>query len=206
MSILWNIERAQLTQADMVVTLDALKRHLWTVGIDADDDYIVELCLSAMSLIEEQTNTSLVAREHTMTIDRFPYFWSSMQQLVPMTTGIMLPVWPLQSLTSLTYQQSPGVPVSIDVNTLQMRKYKPPSIFPAASNVWPFVNPLQVSSVEIVFEAGYADADAVPPMLKHAIRLLVGHWYKNREPAHQALLQAMPYGIDELIRTHKWWW
>jgi uncharacterized phiE125 gp8 family phage protein len=96
---------------------------------------------------------------------------------------------------------------TLDPTTLQIRNYKPPSIFPKIGSVWPFTNPQVVANVTIEFTAGYSTGMySVPHSLKHLIKLIVGHWYKNRESAHQALLQPMPYGIDELIRNEKWWW
>jgi uncharacterized phiE125 gp8 family phage protein len=190
----------------MVVTLAKLKSHLWTIGIDADDDYIQDLCLTAMSYLEDQLNTSLVRRSHTLVIERFPYFWQSMNQMIPAMTGIVLPVWPIGTITSLTYVDIFAGTQSIDPTTLQIRNYKPPSIFPKVGNVWPFSNPQQVANVSITFTAGYATIPDIPMSILHCVKLLVAHWYKNRETASQALLQQMPFGIDELIRTNKWWW
>lgn len=206
--IQWQLERDVLTDQNCedIISLAALKRHLWVVGIDADEDYIKELRASAISTIEEQFNTSLINRTHTLVIDRFPYYWVSVQQLIPMQVGIVIPVWPLNTITAMTYTDFLNVSQTVDVTKLQLRKYKPPSIFAEQGKVWPFVNPQQVANVTITFTAGFATLKPVPGELKHAIRLMVGHWYKNREPAQQALLQAMPMGIDELLRTHKWWW
>lgn len=39
----------------------------------------------------------------------------------------------------------------------------------------------RVDPIRISFDAGYGDAEDVPEAIKQAIKLLVGHWYENRE-------------------------
>lgn len=203
--IQWRLEPRPLIADDMVLTLDKLKSHLWTVGIDADDDYITDLCLSAMQYLEQELNTSLVSRYYKLIIDQFPFFWVSLQQMVPGMIGIVVPVWPLVSVESIEYVDFLTGPQSYDLTGLQIRNFQPPSIFTKAGNVWPFSSPQQVASVEIELTAGYASGE-VPQAMLQAIRFLVSHWYKNREPAQQALLQPMPLGIAAMIRNQKWWY
>lgn len=48
--------------------------------------------------------------------------------------------------------------------------------------------------------------DTVPASLKEATRLLVAHWYENREASIVGLsVQEIPYGIRELIREYRKW-
>ncbi|MCW5861278.1 MAG: head-tail connector protein, partial [Caldilineales bacterium] len=39
----------------------------------------------------------------------------------------------------------------------------------------------ELNAIHIRFEAGYGAASAVPTRYKQALKLLVGHWYENRE-------------------------
>lgn len=57
--------------------------------------------------------------------------------------------------------------------------------------------------VRITISAGYADAAAVPPELKIAIRLLVAHWYANREAVTTVAATEMPNTVGSLIAPHR---
>jgi len=41
------------------------------------------------------------------------------------------------------------------------------------------------------------------PVLKHAVRLLVGNWYANREPVAYASATNVPYTLDYLLLPFK---
>lgn len=64
-----------------------------------------------------------------------------------------------------------------------------------------FVAPAGVTGpagVSVEFVAGTPASD-VPPAIKAAILLLVGHWYVNREAASDGPLTAVPMAVDALI-------
>ena len=56
---------------------------------------------------------------------------------------------------------------------------------------------------QVVFQAGYADADAVPAAIKHAILLLVSHLNENREAVvgvdNRDSSAPLPLGVDALL-------
>lgn len=43
----------------------------------------------------------------------------------------------------------------------------------------------------------------MPEPIKHAIKLLVGHWYKNREATTETKQQEIPHAVDALIQPYK---
>lgn len=59
--------------------------------------------------------------------------------------------------------------------------------------VWP-ATPLQIR-----FTAGHA---AMPETLRHAMHLLIGHWYRVRETATERL-EEIPYGASSLMGLHR---
>ncbi|GAA5124654.1 hypothetical protein JIN84_12955 [Luteolibacter yonseiensis] len=58
-------------------------------------------------------------------------------------------------------------------------------------------------AVQIEFTAGYADEAAAPNLLKHAIKLLVGHLYENRLPVAFASCQNLPWSLQAIIENQK---
>jgi hypothetical protein len=55
-----------------------------------------------------------------------------------------------------------------------------------------------------------ADMDPVPATVKEAVRLLVAHWYEQREAAVVGLTGGVssteiPFGVAELLRPHRTW-
>lgn len=59
--------------------------------------------------------------------------------------------------------------------------------------------------ITVTFTAGYGSPDDVPDALKQAIRLLVAHWFENREAVVVGTITAtLPMGVKSLIANHRW--
>ena len=59
-------------------------------------------------------------------------------------------------------------------------------------------------AVRITATAGYANIQAVPEVAKHAIRLLVGHWYENREAVVTGTISSdVGLTVEALLSTLK---
>jgi uncharacterized phiE125 gp8 family phage protein len=46
----------------------------------------------------------------------------------------------------------------------------------------------------------------VPAAIRHAILMLVGHWYESRQAviATGAVPQEVPYGVQSLLDSQRW--
>lgn len=64
----------------------------------------------------------------------------------------------------------------------------------------------RIRPIVIEMTVGFgATADNVPAPLRHAIRMLVGHWFVNREAvAEGAAPGEVPLGFDALIAPYRW--
>lgn len=58
-----------------------------------------------------------------------------------------------------------------------------------------------VAPISVAFTAGYGAVADVPEPLKAAIKLLVAHWYENREATGDT--ESLPYGVDMLIAPYR---
>jgi uncharacterized phiE125 gp8 family phage protein len=95
--------------------------------------------------------------------------------------SITLPRWPLASITSITTYDEASTPTSITVaNVFDIDTYRTPGrITLKRGQTWP-VALRGSNAIEIVYVAGYANAAAVPAMMKRAVKQLAAFLYSNR--------------------------
>lgn len=187
------------------VSLAEMKLHLRVDDdITGDDAMISALITAARQKVEIETRRALVTQTQIMRLDGFPR--SDCPDL-----AIVLPNPPVQSVTSITYVDTAG-----DTQTLDSADYlvdtttTPARITPVYNGSWPLAR-AQMNAVAVTFIAGYAPGSGsptdyaanVPQALKAAIKLLVGHWYENREAIGPATLKVLPMAVDSLIWNYR---
>lgn len=177
-------------QTAVMTTADA-KAHLRVSGSD-DDAYIAGLVDAARGHLDGQDGIlgrALINQTWDYVIDGFPP-----------CGDIHLPLAPLVSVTSITYVDTNGESQTLDsalyaVDTVS----RPPRLRPAYNQIWPNTRD-QMNAVTVRGVYGYgAAAAALPPGIVHAIKLIVGHLYENREQTTTAPLKTLPAGIEALL-------
>lgn len=174
--------------SEPVTTADA-KAHL-RVDHSEEDLYIDTLVEAARELVEIDTERALMPQTLVLRLDAFPDF-------------IELRRCPANTITTVKYYDSAGT-----LTTLAADQYRadlstePGRIAPAWGVAWPSTRPMS-NAVEVTFTAGYADEEAVPAAAKHAIKLLVGHWYRNREAVGTVGFE-IEQGYKALINRVRW--
>ena len=95
---------------------------------------------------------------------------------------IILPHPPLKSVESITYIDNDGNEQNVDLNDVQVDTVSEPGkIAPAFGKSWPSAR-RQFNSVVITFKAGYGDDESfIPDEVKRAIKLLISHYFENRD-------------------------
>ncbi len=70
--------------------------------------------------------------------------------------------------------------------------------------MWPMPG-RDANGIEIAFVAGFgAQPSAVPEAIRHALLLLVAHWYANREPMELGSpAVAIPDDISRLLKPYR---
>lgn len=149
------------------VNLSDVKTHL-RAGDDSDPE-IVALIASARDFIQKRIQRVLIDTEYQYSCDWF-------------VQEFKLPVSPLISVTSIKYIDTSGVEQTLDSANYQIdTESLVPRIKPAYGKSWPAVR-LGYNAVKIVFKTGFGVSENdVPESIKHALLLLIGHWYENRE-------------------------
>lgn len=176
------------------VTLAEIKAHLKIVNSSQDTELGL-LITAARSHVETTLGRAMMATTLEGYLAAFP------------ASGVIrLPVPPLASVTSVKYLDE-----DISEQTFSAESYH---VEPQATEAkirladgasWPFTA-THPRAVRIRWIAGHDDVADVPPALKHAIKLLVSHWYYNREATGDAR-QALPLAYKALtdpFATHGW--
>jgi len=177
----WIISTAPSTEP---ITLAEAKLHL-RVTSTVDDDLINSLIQTAREYCELIAGRAYITQSITLKMD---YFVESLE----------LPRPPLISVTSVKYVDTAG-----DTQTLSSTYYtvdtvsEPGRLLLAYNKSWPTIRSVQ-QAVEVIFAAGYGDASSVPERVKSAMKLLIGHWYENRE---QVVVGTINKELDMAVKS-----
>lgn len=152
------------------VTLAEAKLQCRVTSTD-EDDLLTSLIQVARELVEIHTERALITQTRRIWLDRFP-----------MECGqfLEIPFRPIASISSVMYRDTAG-----DWQTWSTDDYvtdlvsAPARIQPVYGGMYP-VTQWQMNSVKVQFVCGAASG-SVPAAAKHAMKLLIGHWYENRE-------------------------
>lgn len=197
----WSIEVSAPPASEPVTTAEA-KAHA-RIDHSDDDAYIDSLIEAARSLVEARTGRSLITQTLILRLDGFPR--NIGYDFRRVTHDIVLPRPPVQSVSSVVYIDTDGTSVTLDPSKYDVdTKGHMPRIVPAYGEVWPITRPATPNAVTITYDAGWTQASLVPAPLRHAIKLLVSHWYENREHVVVGTTAGkIPDTVDSLINPYR---
>lgn len=183
------------------VTLSEVKDQMRITHSD-EDTFLNELITTARVYSENYTSRALVSQTWDCWLDAFP----------PGTEAIKLPLAPLISVTSVKYYDSNDtLQTWSSANYTVDTDHLVGSIYPGRNTSYPSPR-IYPKAVEIRFVAGYADsgaspvdlADNVPTPIKAAIKMLVAHWYENRETTVPGInVNQLPFGYVAALAPYK---
>lgn len=171
------------------VTLEEAKAQLNYLA-DDKDAYIESLIVAATRHVEKVLGLSLMQRTYRLTLDSFSGY-------IELLRG------PVQSVLSVKYVDAAG-----ETQTVATSNY---STDLASSRQWIVRNsdyswPTTldgVNAVMIEYIAGYGELPTELADLKHAILLLVSHWFNTREAVTDKPAQEVPLAFDALVQPHR---
>jgi uncharacterized phiE125 gp8 family phage protein len=115
---------------------------------------------------------------------------------------LRLPLGPVASITSVTYLDGDNAEQTLPDTDYQLLTDALGALVALApGRSWP-ATCARPDAVSVTFVAGSA-ADDVPPALKVAIMLLVGHWYERREAIDGNTLAELPFSVSALIAPYR---
>ncbi len=177
------------------VPVRALAEHLRLGSGFADDgsqDQLLELYLrSAMAAIEARLGRVLLAR---------PFSWTVTHWREETCQG--LPIGPVVSVESITFQEADGTETEVDAETWSvLRDAQRPRLVGKFGRSLPRIP--RGGQAEIRFTAGFgASWEDVPHDLRQAVLMLTAHFYENRVEGGAAA-GAMPFGVLVLIEAYR---
>lgn len=177
------------------VSLAEVKSHLRVdPDFEADDSYIMSLISAARHHVETVSDRTLVRSQWQMKLDAFPS-WDIELPRPPITTGDIV----------VTYIPSDGVYQPVPWTQFREDRDATPAVIrPLWNRTWPTTRGAE-NDVTITYWAGYGDSGrSVPAPARHAILMLVGGWYANRESIVQGALNPVPMAVDMLLGSINW--
>jgi uncharacterized phiE125 gp8 family phage protein len=189
-----NLAITAVPATEPISTVEA-KKHL-RVDFSEDDAYIAALITAARRYCEKVQGRAYITQTATYSLDDIPGVGNE----------ITLPVKPIISIDSITIAQKDTTAITIDANfydtDLQGGKIVLNDDFTTEydADLLPLYN-----AFVITLKAGYgATAADVPAEIKHAMFLIIGHWYEHREDASDGKeVKQIPLAAAALLQIDR---
>lgn len=166
-----------------------------------DEDSLFNLLITAARIYAENyTSRALISQEWNLYLDCGELQGAEI---------LKLPKGNILSIAQVAYYDDEGTLVVLPSQTYQLSGR---GLALTNNESWP-VPGRELDAFEIRFSAGYGAASAdVPEPIRQAIRLLVAHWYENREGAGDPIFEGssdqnqklqIPFGVTALLQPYK---
>lgn len=172
-----------------VSTADA-KAHLRYS--DNDQDTLIDaLVKAARESVEAYTGRALITQTWQLFLDEFPAGFDRLKA-------------PLQAVSSIKYIDTAGVEQTLAADQYKVDTAALGRIVPAYGVTWPSTR-AEANAVTVEFVAGYGVAATdVPADIIHAIKLLVGLWFRETDGvSFSGTAQEMPFTVKWLLDPYR---
>lgn len=183
------------------VTLAEAKAHL-RVDTTDDDAYITGLIRAAREWVEEYLDRTLVHTQWTLRLDGFPP--DSLQ-------AVELPRPPVvtsgtATAVTVTYTADNGTTATYSSSSYRVDRHSTPgAVKTLYGQTWP-PHLEDDNSVSVTWWAGYGPAGSdVPAAIRHAMLMLVAHWYEVRGAVLTGTIsKPIEFAVESLLASQKW--
>lgn len=176
-----------------LVTLAEAKDHL-EIDHSDKDTYITSLVAAASQMIdgaEGMVGKPVGQQTVTYSIKDAP------------SNDIYLPIFPVKSITSISYIDTDGNSQSIGTSDFRLIGNEDYAVIETVDGYeWPSVFDRQ-DAITFTLLCGF---DVVPDALKHACLMLVAHWFENREAAGEQSIRGIDFAVDALVNRYRKGW
>ena len=160
----------------------------------SDEDALIgSLSVAARMLVERTLGLALITQT-----------WSYFLDVWPERGCIALPLLPVQAVSAVTVHDADGGASVLDADSYSVDVLSAPARL-VLKSATPSVVTRSFNAFEVAFTAGYGDDAAdVPQPIRHAILLLVAHWFERREPVELgAGPQEVPVIVAGLLHPYR---
>ena len=178
------------------ISLAEAKAQMRVEGND-DDTIIQRLIDAAVAFVDVQGALGFAMITQT---------WG--QWVGPNPGTVMLSLGPVQSVSAIKYYDING---TLQTATLaDFNVFGTPNritISPKTGYAWP-VTQTRDDAIKIEYVIGYgATSASVPQTVRHALMMLVAHWYENREnELIGTISKTLPFGFDDILNIERNSW
>jgi uncharacterized phiE125 gp8 family phage protein len=162
--------------------VDIIKKGATSV----EDTLLTNLIQAAREYCEGFQNRAYINQTWYLWLDEWPDYFD-------------MPLPPLQSITSIKYYDTAnaeGTVTATDyfVDTISNR------VVLAYGHSWPSTTLRAANGICVEYVCGYgATSSSVPMKVRHAMLLLIGYWYENREAGSEKPITTVPLAVDSLL-------
>ncbi|MDX2288556.1 MAG: head-tail connector protein [Hyphomicrobiaceae bacterium] len=174
------------------ISVAEAKAHLRIDG-DSEDVLLASLVLTSRLHIEAALGLALITQGWRLVLDRWPK-----------GGDLRIPLRPIAAVSEIRVRDAMGVATEVDADSyIADVESNPPRIVATTAGI-PQSGRV-AGGIEIDLVAGYgATADAVPAPIRHALLLLVAHWYEHRDPVEiGAPGAAIPDAVSRLLKPYR---
>lgn len=165
--------------------------------LSTDDALLLAYISAARAYAEQWTGLALTDAVYELRLDRFD-------------ARVEFPIAPVGQVVGVQYLNAAGQWQTLDPYTCELDDHpSQPALLVAAGRTWP-KTAQRAGAVRIRFRAPYAqgggpqESVAVDESIKQALRLIIGHWYENREDVVlDATVAEIPKGATALLNMHR---
>jgi len=174
------------------LTLDEAVRHL-QLAVDNDNSYVTALIQAARDVAENATGQALITST-----------WRAACETWPRLGRISLTVAPVTAVTAVKYYaEGSSSLTTLDAANYTVSTAVTPAVITFTDDFTAPDLADRPDAVQVTFTAGNATAAAVPPSLKHAIRILVRHYYDHPESVASGTYDELPFGLRHLLESNR---
>ena len=178
------------------ITLAEVKDQL---RVEADDDDVILTRLIDVAVaytdVKGALGQAMITQKWGQWVNSTP----------PQTVSLLL--GPTTGVTAVKYYDADGNLQTDTLSNYQVTGTEFATVVgPKTGFSWP-VTQDRADAIRIEYEIGYGEATTdVPQTIRHALMLLVGHWYDSRENTQMDELSNIPFGFEHLLNIHRNCW
>ena len=168
------------------VSLTEIKSHLRIDETD-DNDALLLIISGVRNAVENYLERTLITSTWKAEFDAFE-------------TEMRLPMKPIKSIESLKYYDDDNIQQTLSAALYEFDETG--RLRSTATNVWPSTYD-RYNAIEVNYTAGDLSLGKLPEDLRLALRLLVGHFEKNRENTNFAQALTIPFDFKALLAPYR---
>lgn len=206
----WQLRRLSGPAAEPLTLAQAKAQCRVDADIVEDDEWFTDAIREARAFIEDQLKSTLV--ETSYRYERGQWGWDSSSMWVgpELCDTIALPFGPIIAIDAITYLDTDGTRQDLAADRFQLVKTGTSGhVVPAYRTSWPAAR-ASAGSIAIDYRAGYesegspAGPGGVPPPVVRGMKMLVAHWYQNRESVLVGTIsKEMEQGLNAVIGAYR---